>query len=1184
MKLYKMTFFVLFFNLLVKADDTLQLFYARMQVTQGEAKVNEEFELSLAFKAFVNLPPTEIIFEIPKGIEYINGSLDTIINVLEGDSISIPIRLRIKQSGPYAIFAHIILDPQDTIYFTRHFVSKFYILSNSDSVSYSYKADENIEYNLVSESVIGSIPEEPEPLAQYTVSGYVKYKNINNNPPTLDSLEGIMVKLIKPNGQVQSIAYTNANGYYSITAPSGVYTLIIYAKNDAGEVEEYWRGDVEIRCIHIPIPPWIICWVDIDLDCSPGIHRFLTQQINLYSNLNINYTAYGEKADIARILWCIQRNKRWMQQKTGRTLNYVQVNYPPKIYIDMPPGFGDIVKYLWGNSFSIYLGTLQEAKIKIPFLGIWYGVGVTYNNPYQITLGKRGDIWDPDSGTVLTHEWSHGLQFSVLGNKIPYGEIIEDHWERTVSNHGHAFREGFAEFNELAMWIEEFGQNLTDTTKKREEFYQPLDTLYFPYYRGFKLDYPNTDGSIVEGSVMQFFWDLFDDKNTNDYSINFDDDGVYGGIYKVIYTLESLKNIMTEGVSIWEKKGEEEDSVKFKYKAYRFPGGNDDFIGKYKDKWQELGYGNVTELYYVDVHPFNYLEPYPVPAPTNFTGSVSENTCILSWSDNAQNEGAYILKRRKEGENIWQTFILPKNIGSYSDVGLEPNKTYYYKLAALTCDTSQWAGPIQVTTLALNPPTNLSANSYSPYNSVTLTWNDNSNYEEGYEIWRKGINENWHSIYTYPTQGQGTGQIQWTDNSVSQFKDYFYKVRAKSGNTYSNFSNQVWVTTSPKLAENAFIGLIPYNNRGIIYVNNKYHCVYQQGSYLYYASSQDGISWVSEQIPQTHWGWNPSIEYLNGKILIFFVNCDYELSYTYKEGNNWHLHTFGNILCTNISTIAYHDTVFIATEANFVGNPYYGSLLKMDKNGTLTPLCDIQGMYVSIGLDLKSGEGNPKGVFVTFYKDGAIHGIFYDFSPPHNIIQFNNLFPSAELCSQYINNIYVGTTGIRKWIEYDVSQGYQFKILWERSYSAGGGKPLEEYLFFIQNEDLFLSYKYGGNCEITCGGKYSVDFRIVQRGTALRKYVGMICERDGKIYFKEFILPLPVSPLFSVESGILLKDIPPNNSKRLFIKNDTLHILYSKNSLIYDAILRDSLIEKIFLGYGKNPACFLYKNNLYSIW
>ncbi|MEM4314596.1 MAG: hypothetical protein QXM39_04885, partial [Thermoplasmata archaeon] len=90
--------------------------------------------------------------------------------------------------------------------------------------------------------------------------------------------------------------------------------------------------------------------------------------------------------------------------------------------------------------------------------------------------------------------------------------------------------------------------------------------------------------------------------------------------------------------------------------------------------------------------------------------------------------------------------------------------------------------------IGLNPPTNLSTNSYSPYNSVILKWQDNSNYESDYEIWRKGINENWHSIYQYPTQGQGTGQVTWTDNSVSKFRDYFYKVRKYRDRVYSKYS------------------------------------------------------------------------------------------------------------------------------------------------------------------------------------------------------------------------------------------------------------------------------------------------------------------------------------------------------------------------------------------------------------
>ncbi|MEO0231206.1 MAG: hypothetical protein ABIM29_01545 [candidate division WOR-3 bacterium] len=146
-------------------------------------------------------------------------------------------------------------------------------------------------------------------------------------------------------------------------------------------------------------------------------------------------------------------------------------------------------------------------------------------------------------------------------------------------------------------------------------------------------------------------------------------------------------------------------------------------------------------------------------------------------------------------------------------------------------------------------PTNLSANSSYPYNSVILIWNDNSNYEEGYEIWRKGINENWHCISTYPSQGQGTGQIQWTDNSVSQFKDYFYKVRAYKDGIYSNFSDSVWVTTSPVIATKN-VNLCLSSGKNIIRVGNTIHIVYSKDGKIYYRYSNDnGLSWSTPDKP-----------------------------------------------------------------------------------------------------------------------------------------------------------------------------------------------------------------------------------------------------------------------------------------------------------------------------------------------
>ncbi|MEO0268632.1 MAG: hypothetical protein ABIN73_02710, partial [candidate division WOR-3 bacterium] len=116
------------------------------------------------------------------------------------------------------------------------------------------------------------------------------------------------------------------------------------------------------------------------------------------------------------------------------------------------------------------------------------------------------------------------------------------------------------------------------------------------------------------------------------------------------------------------------------------------------------------------------------------------------------------------------------------------------------------------------------------------------------------------------------------------------------------------------------------------------------------------------------------------------------------------------------------------------------------------------------------------------------------------------------------------------------------------------------------------------------------DYNLKPNFTVRRDYSGLYAQiihsfRNSLLIFREYkISNLDIPRIALIEENIPLFDIPPNNSKRLFLKNDSLNILYSKNNSIYDAILKDKVIKKIFLGYGKNPAGFLYKNNLYSIW
>jgi len=326
-------------------------FYTRLEITQGNPGLNEEFTLTHSLIALVDLPETRMIFEIPNGIELIDGIPVRNFNPSINDSIPLSVNLKIAHPGSYCITCHTVVAPRDTIFLLQHFAKDIYILSTVDTIIHQEIPTDGPYYNLVSDSVIGEKPVVlPPEGTNYTVSGTVRYRNKLTNQP--DPLPDIKVEL--SGWHYRDSTWTNSSGYYSITAPSGEYDLIIWAVNKAGEVHECWRADVDF------IPP------NADLYCSPFPHFFLSQEINLYSNLLINYNAEADKADWARILWRIKRDKDWMYNHTSphRTLDYIEVSYPAEICIDLPWPWPNEIFVLERNPFYVYFGELEAVKVK----------------------------------------------------------------------------------------------------------------------------------------------------------------------------------------------------------------------------------------------------------------------------------------------------------------------------------------------------------------------------------------------------------------------------------------------------------------------------------------------------------------------------------------------------------------------------------------------------------------------------------------------------------------------------------------------------------------------------------------------------------------------------------------------------------------------------------------------------
>jgi hypothetical protein len=356
---------------------------------------------------------------------------------------------------------------------------------------------------------------------------------------------------------------------------------------------------------------------------------------------------------------------------------------------------------------------------------------------------------------------------SVLGGKVPYDWGFAEHDYADVNNRGFAFSEGFADFNSLAMWADAIGINAPSFTPVRENFYAnrvpnpnpPPNYLDLPFYRG---SFSNTNGDSVEGALMQFFWDLYDNQQTNDHEPNIDDDGIDGGISRIVNTLASLGTQMTVETSIWDTIGTEEgETLAFKYRKAHFQGPSYDFSNRFKAIWNtNYSWLRIDELYNVDVHPFDYLEPYPVPPPTGlYASDTTHNSVTLRWTDDAQNEGQYLIYRQRAGLGWVIIGTLSQNSTRFINRNLDYCTGYYYKVRALTCDTSAPSNLIYIRTKYL-PVTYLQANAGNK--EIQLRWNNPGGNFAGTLIVRSAN----RAIDWDPTDGTSYALNQWVSPSV----------------------------------------------------------------------------------------------------------------------------------------------------------------------------------------------------------------------------------------------------------------------------------------------------------------------------------------------------------------------------------------------------------------------------------
>ena len=172
-----------------------------------------------------------------------------------------------------------------------------------------------------------------------------------------------------------------------------------------------------------------------------------------------------------------------------------------------------------------------------------------------------------------------------------------------------------------------------------------------------------------------------------------------------------------------------------------------------------------------------------------------------------------------------------------------------------------WPYVIQITAYGkLGAPINFIATP-STSTRITLTWQDNSNYEEGYVLQEQHAGSNWQVLDTLEANTESYTHY------VSRYTDHWYRLYGYNS-TYDVYSDTVytWATSSPILASDGItygprsrniVREVTSNDEALL------HAVFMSdGKIIYRISTDNGYTWSSEEILDSN-AHNPTISLIS---------------------------------------------------------------------------------------------------------------------------------------------------------------------------------------------------------------------------------------------------------------------------------------------------------------------------------
>lgn len=181
-----------------------------------------------------------------------------------------------------------------------------------------------------------------------------------------------------------------------------------------------------------------------------------------------------------------------------------------------------------------------------------------------------------------------------------------------------------------------------------------------------------------------------------------------------------------------------------------------------------------------------------VPAPSNLIANYKPvaKAVIVKWDDNTFLENGTIIERKETiNGKFKQLGTTAADINTFSDNDIVENQFYYYRARFTTTEgvKTKYSNIDTAYVYDAPPtePTNLQITKFSD-TDYSLWWEDNSNDEEGFELWRKTGSDGTYVLYK-----ELRPNTKSYNDVVAKGVVYYYKVRAFRNPTFSNFSNEV---------------------------------------------------------------------------------------------------------------------------------------------------------------------------------------------------------------------------------------------------------------------------------------------------------------------------------------------------------------------------------------------------------